>query len=275
RPARATVAGPVGPGHRVTLQHSTPIFDDVASAWFKEHEAVPVRWTSPLANGPATAGGPATANGSAATPEAAVREPAANEAAGSPEAPPTAEAVVTREAPAPWKAAVTSEAAVTRGASVTPKAPAASTAAGSAPLLRRQPGKALAESEPADAGKPRSLVEPASAAGSTRSAGAPATDWGAADDGWRAAEALATPVSAELTPTGLPRRQPRALLVPGAAGGAEPAEPTNAPVRSAESIRGRLASYQQGIREGRQIRQNLDQEADGSQEHQDGAEETK
>jgi len=86
------------------------------------------------------------------------------------------------------------------------------------------------------------------------------------------------PVSAELTATGLPRRQPRALLVPGAAGAAEPAEPaepTSAPVRSAESIRGRLASYQQGIREGRQARQNLNQETDRSHEQQDGEEETK
>ncbi|MGH3882554.1 MAG: hypothetical protein ACRDRC_03985 [Pseudonocardiaceae bacterium] len=79
-----------------------------------------------------------------------------------------------------------------------------------------------------------------------------------------------------MTTTGLPRRQPRALLVPGAAGGAEAAaEPTSAPVRSAESIRGRLASYQQGIREGRQTRQNVSQETDGPQEQQDGEEETK
>jgi hypothetical protein len=87
------------------------------------------------------------------------------------------------------------------------------------------------------------------------------------------------PVSAELTATGLPRRQPRALLVPGAAGAttesAEAAESKSAPVRSAESIRGRLASYQQGIREGRQIRQGLDQKADGSPAQQDGEEETK
>ena len=81
------------------------------------------------------------------------------------------------------------------------------------------------------------------------------------------------PVSAEITAMGLPRRQPRALLVPGAAGGAEPA---SAPVRSAESIRGRLASYQQGIREGRQTRRNLEQEADGSTpEHQDAEGQTK
>jgi hypothetical protein len=71
----------------------------------------------------------------------------------------------------------------------------------------------------------------------------------------------------------LPRRQPRALLVPGAVsspGGVEAAEPTSSPVRSAESIRGRLASYQQGIREGRQTRHNLDQPADGSPAQQDG-----
>jgi hypothetical protein len=141
--------------------------------------------------------------------------------------------------------------------------------------LRRQPGKALAASEPGDAGKSRSLAQPLVAAGSTRPADAPAQDWGAADEGWRAAQALAMPVSTELTATGLPRRQPRALLVPGAAGAAEPAEPTSTPVRSAESIRGRLASYQQGIREGRQTRQGLDQQADGSPAQQDGEEETK
>lgn len=81
------------------------------------------------------------------------------------------------------------------------------------------------------------------------------------------------PISAEVTAMGLPRRQPRALLVPGAAGGTEPAGST--PVRSAESIRGRLSSYQQGIREGREARRSLDQEADGSPpEQQDGEEET-
>ena len=79
------------------------------------------------------------------------------------------------------------------------------------------------------------------------------------------------PVSAEFTAIGLPRRQPRALLVPGAAGGPEAAQ--TAPVRSAESIRGRLASYQQGIREGRQARRNLYQEASGSASGQEDAEE--
>ncbi|MDQ3762934.1 MAG: nitrate- and nitrite sensing domain-containing protein [Actinomycetota bacterium] len=229
RPARATVAGPVGPGHRVTLQHSTPIFDDVASAWFKEHEAVPVRWTAPSAR---VAAGPTR---DAPTPDA-----------------PTPQVPSVKASPA--------------------KAPAASAAAGAAPLLRRQPGKALAESESGDAGRLRSSGQPVPTAGATRPADTPAQDWGAADEGWRAAEALATPVSAEFTAMGLPRRQPRALLVPGAAG---EAEPTSTPARSAESIRGRLASYQQGIREGRQARRNIAQAADGQPPEQEGEEETK
>ncbi len=216
QPARASVTAPVGPGHRSTLQHSTPIFDDVASAWFKEHDAVPVGWTTPDSP-PAQASGP--------------------DAAG------------------------------------TPGAPAK---AGSSPLVRRQPGKALAGSGSgsSDAGTPRPAREWAPAVASSPS-GASTREWGgAADDGWRAAEALAMPVTAEFTAIGLPRRQPRALLVPGAAGGSEP-QSQSAPARSAESIRGRLASYQQGIREGRQARRNLRQEAGGSPSGQEDAEETK
>ncbi|MGH9060875.1 MAG: ATP-binding protein, partial [Acidimicrobiales bacterium] len=105
RPARATVAGPVGPvgpGQRVTLQHSTPIFDDVASAWFKEHEAVPVRWTAPATRGPAGAPTRGSASPDAPLPDA----PAADTA--------RADAAAT-------------------------KVPASATA-GASPLMRRQPG---------------------------------------------------------------------------------------------------------------------------------------
>jgi hypothetical protein len=245
RPARATVTGPVGPGHRVTLQHSTPIFDDVASAWFKEHEAVPVRWTAPLVRGSTAA--------SRDIPTRDVRSPDAP----LPDAPlPDASSAQ----PASEKVVQPASAKVAQSAK-----------AGS-PLMRRQPGKALAESSSGSVGESRSPGQPVPALSTTLPADSPAQDWGAADEGWRAAEALVMPVSAEFTPMGLPRRQPRALLVPGAAGGPEP---KSAPVRSAESIRGRLASYQQGIREGRQVRENLDQEADGSSaEQQDGEEET-
>jgi signal transduction histidine kinase len=257
RPARATVAGPVGPGHRVTLQHSTPIFDDVASAWFKEHEAVPVRWTAPSARGSAGATRE-TPTRQAVSPDAPSRD------APLPDAP-------LPDAPSP-DAAPAYSASAKAAQSVSAKVGQPATAS-SPPLTRRQPGKALAGSESGYAGKSRSSDQPVPPSGTPRPTDAPVQGWGAADEGWAAAEALATPVSAEFTAGGLPRRQPRALLVPGAAGGAEP---TSAPVRSAESIRGRLASYQQGIREGREARGNLDQEVGGSQsEQRDGAEETR
>jgi signal transduction histidine kinase len=73
------------------------------------------------------------------------------------------------------------------------------------------------------------------------------------DEGWQAAQVVQAPSSAGVTPAGLPKRVPRANLVPGAAEGTaagQPAPPA-APVRSAAATRDRLASYQQGIRRGR------------------------
>jgi signal transduction histidine kinase len=78
----------------------------------------------------------------------------------------------------------------------------------------------------------------------------------AADEGWRAADGAAADRPGELTAAGLPKRRPRARLVPGSAGSAVLAAPV-APTRSAESIRGRLASYQQGVRQGREVRDRL------------------
>jgi hypothetical protein len=74
-----------------------------------------------------------------------------------------------------------------------------------------------------------------------------------ADEGWRAARGTTVDRGDELTAAGLPKRRPRARLVPGSAGSAVLAPP-DAPARSAESIRGRLASYQQGVRMGRESR---------------------
>ena len=68
-----------------------------------------------------------------------------------------------------------------------------------------------------------------------------------ADEGWRAAEAVRAPSSGGLTPGGLPRRVPRANLVPGTAG----SSPPPAPARSAAAARERFAGFQRGVREGR------------------------
>jgi signal transduction histidine kinase len=74
-----------------------------------------------------------------------------------------------------------------------------------------------------------------------------------ADAGWRAAEVVQAPASAGVTPAGLPKRVPRANLVPGTA--QEPSAGQSArppvPVRSAAATRDRLASYQRGVRRAR------------------------
>jgi signal transduction histidine kinase len=78
-----------------------------------------------------------------------------------------------------------------------------------------------------------------------------------ADDGWRAAEVVHAPTTAGTTMAGLPKRVPRANLVPGtaaASAASEPASgmpPSSAPNRSAAENRDRFASFQRGTRLGR------------------------
>ena len=70
------------------------------------------------------------------------------------------------------------------------------------------------------------------------------------DAGWQAAEAVRAPVFADTTQAGLPKRVPRANLVPGGAG--SPSAPElPGPGRSATQTRQRLSSFQQGIRKAR------------------------
>jgi signal transduction histidine kinase len=80
--------------------------------------------------------------------------------------------------------------------------------------------------------------------------GAVTADWTSpADAGWEAAEVAHAPVSGGVTIAGLPKRVPKANLVPGGVGGTSPAPP--APTRSASQTRDRLSSFQRGVREAR------------------------
>ncbi|MEO3871942.1 nitrate- and nitrite sensing domain-containing protein [Nonomuraea sp. B12E4] len=79
----------------------------------------------------------------------------------------------------------------------------------------------------------------------------------AADAGWRAAAAASEPSLGGVTAAGLPKRTPRANLVPGTA--SQPAQQQQqaqrqspVPPVSADRVRSRMASYQQGVRRGRQ-----------------------
>ncbi|WP_229904975.1 nitrate- and nitrite sensing domain-containing protein [Lentzea cavernae] len=82
------------------------------------------------------------------------------------------------------------------------------------------------------------------------------SDWGAADDGWKAAGALDKGAAAETTENGLPKRVPKARLVPGSL--PKPSSPAPAlataaaiPGRSADRLRQRFATYQKGVQMGR------------------------
>jgi signal transduction histidine kinase len=82
----------------------------------------------------------------------------------------------------------------------------------------------------------------------TPSPHASAPSWSSpADEGWRVAEAAVAPSSGGTTTAGLPRRVPKANLIPGTATEAT----TPAPVRSAAATRERFASLQRGVREAR------------------------
>ncbi|GAA3217151.1 hypothetical protein GCM10020216_025570 [Nonomuraea helvata] len=79
-------------------------------------------------------------------------------------------------------------------------------------------------------------------------------NWGSskADEGWRAAEAVVEPVRDSQTAAGLPKRVPKANLVPGSAdSSAAPKGVTPMPAVSPDRIRNRLSSFQQGFRAAR------------------------
>ncbi|MDP9860919.1 MULTISPECIES: sensor histidine kinase [Streptosporangium] len=85
---------------------------------------------------------------------------------------------------------------------------------------------------------------------------APASDaWSSpADVGWQAAQAASEPSLGGITGSGLPKRVPKANLVPGTAApdaGAASQTPVLRPTVSPEAVRNRLASFQKGVRQGR------------------------
>nr|WP_157554037.1 nitrate- and nitrite sensing domain-containing protein [Herbidospora sakaeratensis] len=78
----------------------------------------------------------------------------------------------------------------------------------------------------------------------------------AVDAGWQAAQAAAEPSLGGITSSGLPKRVPKANLVPGSAELAAPSAPVPvapAPSLSPDRVRNRLASFQAGVRQGRAV----------------------
>jgi signal transduction histidine kinase len=224
-PSGPTAGGPAGlTGPASTTQagfdmgQTTPIFEEIASAWFRSNRAVPVRWEDGQEPDAARGQGPqafqpgSQQGGRGRGPEGPVRtggpaqfgRPAEGGPAGLPRRTPGSGDRQPLEAPVGVRAE-----------------------AGRGPALPERTG-------------PQRDEEFATAA----------------DEGWRAAESTVAEAerSAEVTTAGLPKRRPRARLVPGSAAGSAVLAGPSAPSRSAEVIRGRLTSYQQGVRQGRESR---------------------
>ncbi|MFI6101810.1 nitrate- and nitrite sensing domain-containing protein [Lentzea sp. NPDC051213] len=77
-----------------------------------------------------------------------------------------------------------------------------------------------------------------------------------ADEGWHAAQALLNKAPESKTTAGLPKRTPKAQLVPGSAAmksqsGTQTAQRPPLPPRSADAVRGRMSSLQSGVKRGR------------------------
>jgi signal transduction histidine kinase len=70
-----------------------------------------------------------------------------------------------------------------------------------------------------------------------------------ADAVWEAAKAATEGETAGVTEAGLPKRVPRGRLMPGSAGPGEP--PPSISGRDPEAVRGRLTTFQRGVRHGR------------------------
>jgi hypothetical protein len=94
-----------------------------------------------------------------------------------------------------------------------------------------------------------------------------AADWSfESDENWQTVQAAAKAVPSTFTSAGLPRRRRGEQLLPGTAG--VPAAPSGSRAqRDPDDVRGRLSSFQQGIRRGRH---RTAQSTEVNQETQEG-----
>ncbi|MBW0091423.1 nitrate- and nitrite sensing domain-containing protein [Pseudonocardia sp. KRD-184] len=248
-PAAPAASGrPEGSGFE--LGETTPIFEEIASAWFRSNRPLPVDWEAEARSaGSAADSRPRPA--SALPPAAPQRpHPLARPAGGPLAGPPSLPPAAPQQAP---RQPMTQQPMTQQPMTAAPQAPV--------PQAPQPQVAASPTVPPATPPRPAPVAPPAPVepAPPTASAAESSGFSSAADEGWRAANnvAPATDRPDEVTAAGLPKRRPRARLVPGSAGSAVLAPPVS-PARSAESVRGRLASYQQGVRQGRESRFRAD-----------------
>ncbi|MEU4763537.1 nitrate- and nitrite sensing domain-containing protein [Actinosynnema sp. NPDC023794] len=140
-----------------------------------------------------------------------------------------------------------------RGEATTDRAEGTSLTEGGLP--KRRPGSP--NNLPKRAAEVSRVTEPEPVAEPEPAAPAAEAVWESpADEGWQAAQALLNKAPETTTQAGLPKRVPKAQLVPGSAAPkptASERQPQRPPLppRSADAIRGRMSSLQQGVRRGR------------------------
>jgi signal transduction histidine kinase len=133
------------------------------------------------------------------------------------------------------------------------------------PVLPRRTAKPVPPPQSSAPG-PAATATPAPASGDASDAGATA-DWTfSMDDSWKAVQAVTQAAPSTFTSAGLPRRRRGEQLLPGSA--VPPPSAAGARTeRDAHDVRGRLSSFQQGIRRGRH---RTAQSAEGNQETLEG-----
>ena len=203
---------------------------------------------APLAEAPLTTASPGEAPGVTPHRHAAATTPAA--AAPAAEAP-AATAPSGEARPPAGRAAAGEAPAVTASAGEAPGAPQAGAQQVVVPEPRQRPREIrLPIFESVESDWFRARRRPPPRAGVPLDPHRAAPSWTSpSDEGWRAAETVLAPAVGGITASGLPRRTPKANLVPGSADARE-----NGPARaadSAEAISGRLAGFQQGSRRAR------------------------
>lgn len=229
---------------------TTPIYEEMVSAWFRETTSSTVSAGQPPAESSLPAALPRVRRAERPT---AVPQPARPRHAAQAERLPARPAPATQPPAVPPPPAEPVRELLRPGAGKATPRPAARSAPEPErvarpvrPMRGAQPGRNQADAGP---------MEPA-VSGSGRPGGS--DDWTSpADEGWLAAGTLLTPGNNGFTSAGLPKRRKGAHLVPGAASSSVASEPSRPSVRNPDSVRGRLASYQQGLRQGRDARHDL------------------
>jgi signal transduction histidine kinase len=265
--ARRSVAD-IRRGSLIDPNETTPIFEEIASAWFAENRPVPVDWelgerqeTEADAAGAAPVEQVPAKSVWTAPPDSARRD--------EPSVEPRVEAHAGSRTDA--RAESPTDARAESPTDARAESPTDARAESPTDARAESPTEARVESRTDARAESRTDARAESRTDARAESRQPADEDFAsvADEGWRAASGAAADRPDELTAAGLPKRRPRARLVPGSAGSAVLAA-TAGSSRSAETTRARLASYQQGVRQGREVRLRRDPAGSGLEQDVDG-----